>query len=653
MEIDIITGWNLSFDIPYMIIRTTMLLGEDYAKRFSPNRKIKKESKIVNKRETVDYSIMGIIILDYLELYKKFVFDNRENYTLKYISTYELGDTKIEYAGDLNSLYDNDFDLFIQYNKKDVELIQLLDNKLKFIDIAIAYSFDMKCTLDNIFGTVVPWDSLLYCRLYHKSILVPPNKSAISEHYEGGFVKEPIKGMHYWVSIDDITSSYPNNCIQSNISSETIINDISKYPELIDIQHRYTGIDICADINNISEITNILKKYNVTFTANGQFFKRDKQGFIPEIVEEIFNGRMEIKKKIKKLKIERDKSSYPVEFTNEIDYLENLSLIMKIKINSNYGFLASQYSRYYDLRLAAAITNQGQVCIKGAGKYLTEKYPDINLIYIDTDSLQYSLSTVVEKRFGTKLPDTETVTKFILKYHEKIIRPTLHEYFNKMSITLNTFKSTINMEHECIANKAIFLEKKKYVMSQIYKEGEWYLDKPKYKIKGIEIVRTSTPQVVRDSLRKTIDIIFTTDNNTIIEFIDKFKKQFYKMSFEQIASPRGVKFSKYTIDSKGLPIQVRTSFVFNEALKKLNLTEKYKQIGDGSKIKFCYIKTPNMFNSDAIACLDKFPVEILEKIKIDYDTQWQKVFRNPLEKILNTIGWVFEENNRSMASFFD
>ena len=310
-KIDVITGWNLEgFDIPYIVNRITKLLGEDFAKRLSPINKIIKQEKMLNKKSQYVYNIVGIINWDYLTLYKKFTFDNRESYALNYIASYELGKEKLKYQeeyGNLNTLYEENYELFVNYNIMDCTLVYEIDIKIKFIDIAISYTHSMFCIPDGIFGTLQPWDSLIYHELYHSNILIPPTSKHDNEEYLGGYVKDPQRGMHKWISICDIVSSYPNQMISFNMSPETIVSDdiVLKTPELNNIKRKYASIESCIDISELKSITPILQNHNMTFTCNGQFFNRETQGFIPKLVEEAFNNRLDVKRQISKLKDEK------------------------------------------------------------------------------------------------------------------------------------------------------------------------------------------------------------------------------------------------------------------------------------------------------------------------------------------------------------
>ena len=358
------------------------------------------------------------------------------------------------------------------------------------------------------------------------------------------------------------------------------------------------------------------------------------------------------------------------EINKEIELLESLSLIYKIKINSLYGSLATPYSRWYDIRIASAVTYQGQLSIRGAGHHVTSKLKDVNLVYIDTDSLNMSLDSIVNKRYGNDIPNNETVTKFLLKYHDKVLNPCINTFYETMFDNLNSFKRSIKMEHELISNIGCFIEKKKYALKILYKEGDYYLDKTKLKVKGIEVVRSSTPQIVRDSLKKSLEIILETqDNEKLIEHIKQFKSKFFSSTIEEVSFPRGINMFSgtekiqdketkeyvprpYTLSTKGLPVQVRAALIYNNALKKLDLLSSYPEIKDGDKIKFLYIKTPNIFESNVIGYSNKFPIEMMEHTEIDYELQWEKAFKNPLKKILNCIEWEFDAKI-NLDSFFD
>lgn len=654
--IDIFTGWYTEgFDIPYIVNRCKKIFKHNEAARMSIDKKIITTNKADG---TVRYSFQGMISWDYKELYEEFTGDPRERYSLDYISKFELGQGKLDYKDDdnrsLTELYDNDFQTFCEYNIKDTELVYLIDQKIKYIDLAISYMYMMKCCPDEIFGTIKPWDSFLYHELYHKNILASPIKNSIKQEFVGGYCANPVVGMHKWVTVYDIASSYPNQIRSFNMSPETIIEDRYLPNELLKVRNEFGSIEKCIDVEKLESIKDTLEHYDVTFTSTGQFFRRDKQGFIPEVVGREFKNRQAIKRKISEnKKLITTNPPNKAKLLTENIVLDLQQYTKKIALNSLYGGLANIYFRYFDVRIAEAITSNGQVCVRGATNFVEKYVANVKNIANDTDSMFLTLDKVVNERFNGNVPtDNKRVADFILKYQEKILEPEIIRFFTIMQKNMNLFELTISMEHECISDACIFIAKKRYIMNQIYKEGEWFLDKLKLKIKGIEVVRTSTPQYVRDFLSHALKLIFTADNDTLKKYIEDSKRKFQTLPFKKIAFPRGCNgFDKYNIASKGLPIALRAAMIGNQALISNNLTNNYRKINEGDKIHFSYIKVPNKFHSNVIGFLDTFPEELSNDVKIDYNEQWQKAAVAPIQKILGSFGWKVEDDN-SIEDFF-
>lgn len=644
----IITGWNIDgFDIPYLVNRITNVFDVETAKKLSKDRKIgKHETSDTSGNSVITYSLQGHIIWDYLNLYKKYTQEKRESYSLDNISKVELGDEKIKYHDEyenLSDLYLKDFQTFIEYNIKDTNLVWQLDQKLRYIDLAMTIMHKAKCQPEQIFKTVGPWDCIIYNRLLKKKVLCPPSKHNSKIDFVGGYVAEPVPGLYEWVEVVDIVSSYPNQLISFNMSPETILPDSQLPDDLLKFKMKYTGIEKCVDIDQLEADSAVLKKYNVSFTSNGYFFKNDKQGILPEIFSDFFAQRKAYKKDIKKFEAEGLK--------HEAIVADLFQYTMKILLNSGYGFLSNIYSRYFDIRIAEAITSNGQVCVRGATKAITDKFK-IKCIYNDTDSSFFDLAPIIKKRFGHLDVDKKTKLDFLLKFDEECIQPELKRFFTKMANNMNMRNLTIGMEAECIADGTLFVAKKRYIMNKVWDEGKYLLDNPKRKIRGVEIVRSSTPMIVRDKLKKAVDIIFTTmDNEKLVEFVEEFKEEFYKLPIETIAFPRSVTMGDYTLSSKGLPIGVKAALVYNKLLQIKGLDTKLQKIQDSDKIKFCYIVQPNIMQSHVLGFINKMPVELLSTFKINYNEQFKTAFINPLENIISAIGWS-TERSRSLEDFF-
>lgn len=339
--------------------------------------------------------------------------------------------------------------------------------------------------------------------------------------------------------------------------------------------------------------------------------------------------------------------------TNEWASTDAIQYSLKIMLNSFYGVFSNIYFRYFDLRLAAAVTSNGQVSIRGPLKYLEEKIPILNVEYADTDSLFISLKKILDKRF----PDgatTDERRQFAKKVSADRIVPILDEYYERMTNALNTYKNTYEMDFETIADNTIFVGKKRYVMNQVFKDGyDLPLDgKPDLKVRGIEVVRTSTPMFIRDELRNLVErILISNSNDECLKIIETIRAEFKKSPFEKVAFPRTANIKDYTLESKSLPIHIRGALTYNRAIKDMDLNVEI--IRNGDKVRFCYIKVPNHLGGNIIACPgDKMPEQLLERFEIDYDTQFEKSFLAPVKLIFDALQWNTEQI-ASLENFFD
>lgn len=646
---EIITGWNIDiFDIPYIINRVKKVISVEALKKFAPDGEIAvKTTTDTMGRVITKYRPKGIIVWDYMDLYKKYTQENREAYSLNHIAKVELGDEKIDYQEEydtLNDLYLKNFELFIDYNIKDTGIVYDLDYQLDYINVAMSIMHKARCQPEDIFGTVQPWDCVIYNEMLDFKMLCPPNNNHTKVDYVGGWVEQPVPGLYEWLSVSDIVSSYPNNLISFNMSPETIIPDSLLTQELLDIREKYGRIETCVDIDRLKDVGPILRKYNYTFTSNGQFFDRSVEGILPRIFAKFFAQRKEWKKMVGVHK-ERGED-------REAKIADLMQYTLKILLNSGYGAIANVHGRYFDVRIAEAITSNGQVCVRGTTKAVCDAFPIVNNVYNDTDSYFINCARLVEKRFGDKEVSREEKLEFVLKFNDQCITPANDDFFKRMSENMNMMRCTLKMEAECVADVSLFVAKKRYIMNNIWVEGKYYLDKPKRKIRGVEIVRSSTPQIVRDRLKEAVDIIFTTmSNDKLIEFIEKFRDEFNQMPVEKVAFPRSVTMKDYTRQSKGLPIGVNAALSYNDLLKNQGLDGKYLAIADGDKIKFTYIKKPNIVGSHVVGFVNKLPVELRECFEIDYNLQFQKAFLDPITKILESIGWTAEYVS-SLEDFF-
>lgn len=634
----IITGWNIEFfDIPYLCNRILKVLGEDSLKQLSPwNVVNKKEISRFKKIETV-FDIMGISILDYLDLYKKFTYNAQESYRLDHIAKVELGKEKLDY-GEYESFrmfYKNNWNKFVEYNVVDTELVDQLEEKMKLIELIITMAYDAKCNYVDVFSPVRTWDCILWNHLRKKNIIIGQrNENILDRQIEGAYVHEPIPGRYDWVVSFDATSLYPSIIMQYNLSPETKVLGKSKSVTVNDLLNR--------KIN-----TNNLVSEDVCMTANGYFFQRKQQGIFPEIVNKLFEDRLKYKKLMlncqKKYEITKDKN-----LLKNISKYNNFQMARKIQLNSLFGAWSNAFFRFTDFDIAEGITITGQYIIKTIGKALDEyinkicgTQNEIYAFYYDTDACYITLDKLVKNHYNHLEPNriVEIIDKICKEKIEKIINKTCNEL---ISYT-NAFEPRVFFKREIIAERGIWVAKKRYTLNVFNNEGVQYSE-PKLKVMGLEIVRSSTPEAIREALRHAVKLALTKTELHLQKYVKEFEVEFRKLKPEDIAFPRSVNgIEKYNCDNKiykqGTPMHVRGSLLYNFHLKKNKLDRKYELIREGDKIKFLYLKEPNVIGENCIAFISVIPEELKIKHYADYDTMFEKSFLEPMNSILSCIGW--------------
>jgi len=676
---DIVTGWNVRFfDIPYLVNRIERVLGGSEMKKLSPWGIVKEKTVRKMNRENQTYELLGISTLDYYELYQTFTYVNQESYRLDHIAFVELGEKKLSYDeyDSMATFYKNDFQKFIEYNVKDVELITKLEDKMKLLELAVSLAYAAKVNFMDVFGQVRMWDCIIYHYLMEHNIVPPPKTTSKKDaQYAGAYVKDPIVGMHDWIVSFDLNSLYPHLIMQYNISPETKIetgrND------------RFgIGVDNILKANPemywkpCHEKLEKFRSMGYSVAANGTCYTKEHQGFLPALMEKLYKERKMYKKKMiecQKQLEEIPKMNMPTlgrgalhsKLTKDIAKYNNFQLVRKIQLNSAYGAIGNEWFRYFDVDMAEAITLSGQLSIRWIADRLngflnktigTEDYDYV--VASDTDSVYLRLGNLVDKVCGEK--SKREIVDFLDKASEEIILPFIKKQYDELAELMNAYENKMVMDRECIADKAVWTAKKRYMMQVYDSEGIRY-ETPKNKIMGIETTRSSTPQVVRENLKEAINLILTTDEKTVIEFIDSFKNKFNNFEPEDIAFPRGVNgMNKYsnssTIYEKSTPIAVKGSLIYNYYIKKNKLHNKYRQIVDGDKIKFMYLKKPNPLGGisgtdQVIAFPNSLPREFELESFIDYEMQFEKAFLDPIKNILDKIGWNHETVS-SLEDFF-
>jgi len=637
---DVLTGWNVElYDIPYICGRLERLFGAKKMKQMSPWNIVHREEMEIKGRTQILYNMYGVSVLDYMDLYKKFTYTNQESYRLDHIASVELGQNKLDHSEfeNFKEFYTQDWQKFIDYNIIDVELVLRLEDKMKLIELAIALAYDAKVNMKDVYYQVRMWDTLIYNYLKDRNLVVPPAKrSNKNEKYAGAYVKEPIPGKYDWVVSFDLNSLYPHLIMQYNISPETLV------------ERRHPTVTVDRILNEEIE-----PDPNFALCANGSQYRKDVHGFLPEMMQKIYDERVQSKKLMLIAKQEYEKNPSK-EVEKAISKYNNIQMARKIQLNSAYGAIGNQYFRYYDLRNAEAITLSGQVSIRWIenkmNDYLNTLLKTENQDYViasDTDSIYLCLDLLVNSVFDVQNVPKERIVSFLDSACKDKIEPFIEKAYQELADYVNAYDQKMFMKRENIADRGIWTAKKRYILNVWDSEGVRYAN-PKLKMMGIEAVKSSTPAPCRKAIKEALTIIMSKTEDDVIDYIDTFRDEFNSLPPEDIAFPRSVnglsKFRSHTtVYSKGTPIHVRGALLYNFHVSKKELEYKYPLIQEGEKIKFLYLRRPSKINENVISFLNTFPRELDLERSIDHDAQFKKAFLDPLQIILDVIGWKTEK----------
>jgi len=639
---EVITGWNSKlYDIPYLCRRIDRILGEKLKKRMSPWGLVTEEETFIAGRKHISYDIGGVSQLDYLDLYKKFTYKAQESYRLDYIASVELGQKKLDHSefDTFKDFYTKGWQKFVEYNIIDVELVDRMEDKMKLIELAITMAYDAKANYVDVFSQVRMWDTIIYNYLKKKNIVIPPkNRSQKDAKYAGAYVKEPIPGKYDWVVSFDLNSLYPHLIMQYNISPET----------LLDARHPSVTVDKILD----QDLTFEMYKDSAV-CANGAMYRKDVRGFLPELMEKIYKDRTIYKKKMLEAKQQYEKTKTK-QLEKEIARCNNIQMARKIQLNSAYGAIGNQYFRYYKLANAEAITLSGQVSIRWIedrmNRYLNKILKTEGEDYViasDTDSIYLNLGPLVQTIFKGREENDQRIVSFLNKVCEVEFEKYISDSYQTLASYVNAYDQKMFMKRENIADRGIWTAKKRYILNVWDSEGVRY-EEPKLKMMGIEAVKSSTPAPCRKMIKDALKLMMNGTEEDVIDFIDKSRKEFKSLPPEDISFPRTVSdvkkyYSYTTIYMKGTPIHCRGALLFNHYIKQKKLTNKYSLIANGEKIKFLYLKKPNLIQENVLSFIQDFPHELGLDKYIDYDLQFEKSFVEPLKTILDAIGWNVEK----------
>lgn len=659
---DILSGWNSEFfDIPYIVNRMTRILGEDNTRRLSPVGHIR-PVVFTGKfgKEQVHWHIEGVSCVDYLDIYKRFCPVLRESYKLDSIGEIELGENKIDY-GDTNlaSLADDNWELFVDYNIQDVNLLLRLENKLQYLELLRMIAYAGLTTFEGALGSLSVITGLCAIRARHRNQRIPTFKKdkQNDEQNAGAYVGEPVKGFQENIVSFDANSLYPNVMITLNLSPETKVGTIVEKDEKEVTLRHVNGQTFKLSTNNFLRF---IEKEQIAISKAKVLFSQKEKGIIPVTVDWYYTKRVELKKLLKtakrKLATLDKKSSDYKEAQHHVDRLNIQQHTIKILINTIYGYFGNKHSPLGDDELAESITLTGQAVIKQSNKLLIDYIKskanlsdedisrDTPIIYNDTDSSYISIKHLV-KNLGIKMINKDgRVTEEYYKEVQKI-EDYLNEEIKKWGTTaLNSKDCRLNFKREAIADSGLFLQKKRYVLHILDEEG---IPCNKFKYTGVEVVRTTMPAPIKPYVKSIIETMLTTRNQAETNKIfNKTYDTFKTLSVEDIAFVMGVKgYEKYAAQcdnfntAKHMPIHVKSAYYHNLLLDKFKLGRKYEKMSSGDKVRYFYVKQPNRYGVSVMGYKYYYPKEFASVFEPDHEKMFEKIIFSVIERFYESVNW--------------
>jgi DNA polymerase elongation subunit (family B) len=683
-DADVVSGWNSEgFDIPYTVNRVTKVLSKEDTRKFCLFDQFPRKREFEKYgRTAVTYDFVGRVHMDYLELYRKYTYEERHSYRLDAIAEYELGERKTQYEGTLDQLYNNDFKTFIEYNRQDCALLDRLDKKLKFLDLANTLAHENTVLLQTTMGAVAVTEQAIINEAHRRGFVVP-NRTKMSEREDtaaaGAYVAYPKEGIQDWVGSLDINSLYPSAIRALNMGPETIIGQlrpISKGKsfaaawegmfgtlEYESVMNQEIGTDITIDWEDgSSDILSAAEVYRLIFesnqpwvlSANGTIFTYEKEGIIPGLLKRWYAERKEMQAKLKEA----------INAGNKIEeeYWDKRQLVKKINLNSLYGAILNPGCRFFDKRIGQSTTLTGRQITKHmAGKVneiITGEYNHTGkaIIYGDTDSCYFSAYNVLKKEIESgQIPWTKET---VIQLYDQIADEVNSTFIQFMLDAFHCPKSrgeVIKAGREIVGSKALFITKKRYAVLYYDKEGKRVdsEDKPgKIKAMGLDLKRADTPEFIQNFLSEILEMVLTgSTEQEVLDYISEFRIKFKARPGWEKGSPKranNITDYQHKEEKQGkanMPGHVRASINWN-TLKRMNSDKYSMQIVDGMKVIVCKLKdNPLEYNSVA------YPVDELrlptwfKELPFDHSEMESTIIDKKLDNLIGVLNWNIGETD--------
>ena len=700
-DADILSGWNSEgFDIPYMIQRTNRVLSKDDTRRFCLWGQFPKQREFERfGASNLTFDLIGRVHMDYMQLYRKYTYEERHSYSLDAISEYELGERKTEYEGTLDQLYNKDFPKFIEYNRQDTVLLAKLDKKLRFLDLANELAHDNTVLLQTTMGAVAVTEQAIINEA-HQLGMVVPNRNR-DEQFDtqaaGAYVAYPKQGMHDYVGAIDINSLYPSAIRALNMGPETIIGQLRPTMTEHHIKTRqlegksfadawenlfgsleYTavmngevGTEITIDwANGTSDVLSAADVWRLIFdsnkpwilSANGTIFSNERKGVIPGLLERWYAERQEMQAK----KSDAIKADNPIEAA----FWDKRQLVKKINLNSLYGAILNPGCRFFDKRIGQSTTLTGRVIARHMDAHINEcimgEYNHVgeSIIYGDTDSCYFSVWPAI--RADVESGRMEWNKDLAVALYDNIadqVNESFPAFCERAFHTPRRQGELIRGGRELVASKGLFIKKKRYAVLIYELEGK-RLDSAgssgKVKAMGLDLKRSDTPKVIQDFLSDVLlDVLTGSDRETIINKVREFKVAFQERPAWEKGTPKRVNnLTKYTKEEERLgkanmPGHVRAAMNWNN-LKRMMGDNYSMSIVDGMKTIVCKLKdNPLGYTSVGYPTDETHLPGWFKELPFDDAEMESTIVDQKVENLLGVLDWKIAENTQIATTFND
>ena len=686
-DADVLSGWNSEgFDIPYTVNRVTKVLSKEDTRRFCLwDQMPKKREYEKYGKAAVTYDLVGRVHLDSLELYRKYTYEERHTYRLDAIGEMEIGETKTVYEGTLDQLYNNDFRKFIEYNRQDCALLDKLDKKLKFLDLANTIAHENTVLLQTTMGAVAVTEQAIVNEAHHRGLIVPsrPKRDEDANNQAAGaYVAYPKKGLHDWIGSMDINSLYPSVIRALNMGPETIVGQLRQDYTNAEIEakmvkgsfaaawegkfgsNEYEFVmnqdrahDIIIDWENgETDIMSGAQIYELIFdsgkpwmlSANGTIFTHEREGIIPGLLKRWYAERKEMQAKLK--------DAIKAENKIEEEYWDKRQLVKKINLNSLYGAILNAGCRFFDNRIGQSTTLTG----RGIAKHMAAKINEVitgeynhtgkAIIYGDTDSAYFSAYSSLKNDIAKgEIPwDRDTVIQ-IYDTISAEVNSTFPQFMLDAHHCPKSRGDVIKAGREIVALKGLFITKKRYAVLSYDKEGKRQdVDgKPgKIKAMGLDLKRSDTPEFMQKFLEEVLTKVLNgSQEQEVLDMITEFRTEFKaRPGWEKGSPKRANNIAEYQEKEKkagkaNMPGHVRASINWN-TLKRMNGDKYSQQIVDGMKVIVCKVKA-NPLGYTSVA----YPVDELrlpkwfQDLPFDHGEMEATIINNKIENLIGVLEW--------------